>query len=337
MTKKNGESVKDKKDLSLTPKELEEAAKLLGLPVIDKIDFDKLDHKTVARVPFQFARANFVLPVKVEGERVLVATSNPFNTQILDDLRLIYGLPVDIVLANGDMLLDAINMAYDLSADSASEIVDDITEEEDLDSIVHGLPEDLLETSAEAPVIRLVNSILLQAAKEKASDIHIEPYERELVVRLRIDGVLRNVVHPPRRLQPLIVSRVKIMAGLDIAEKRLPQDGRLKIVIAGKEIDIRISVIPTAHGERVVMRLLDKGSMLLGFGQIGMSDKLRDKVEQLIAAPHGMVLVSGPTGSGKTTTLYTALSHINSPDKNIITVEDPVEYQLSGIGQMQVS
>ncbi len=315
----------------------EKIAAKLGLPWLDKVNVEELDRELISRTSFQFAKSNILLPLKEEDGRLIVALANPFNTQPLDDLRLIYDLPVETVVVDGETLLDAINRAYDLSADSASEIIDDIAVDEDLDAIVHGLPEDLLETSAEAPVIRLVNSILLQAAKEKASDIHIEPYERDIAVRFRLDGALRNVVHPPKKLQPLIVSRVKIMAGLDIAEKRLPQDGRLKIVIAGKEIDIRISVIPTAHGERVVMRLLDKGSMLLGFEQIGIKGEFKDRIERLATTPHGMILVSGPTGSGKTTTLYTALSHINSPDKNIITVEDPVEYQLPGIGQMQVN
>jgi len=301
------------------------------------IDIKSLDQQVVSKTPFQFARDNLILPMNMVDGRLRAVTSRPFSLEPWADLRLIYNAPVDMALADEDILQAAINQAYDLSAGSARSIMDDIAEAADLSSLIHGLPEDLLETSAEAPVIRLVNSVLVEAAKEKASDIHIEPYERELVVRFRVDGALRNVIKPPKKFQSLIVSRVKIMSGLDIAEKRLPQDGRLKIVIAGKEIDVRVSVIPTAYGERVVLRLLDKSTALLGFTELGMPMDMQEVVGRLIRSPHGIILVSGPTGSGKTTTLYAAISDINSPDKNIITVEDPVEYQLSGVGQMQVN
>ena len=327
----------EQKQNTAEPPGLRSLAREFGYGWLDEIDVEKLDRDLLARTSFQFARANLVLPLRTRGGGVVVATARPLDIEPLDDLRVLYGAPVEIVVADEATLKEAINRAYDLSAGSAREIMDTITEEDGLGTLTHGLPADLLETSEEAPVIRLVNSILVQAAKEKASDIHIEPYERELAVRFRVDGALRDVVSPPKKLQPLIASRVKIMAGMDIAEKRLPQDGRLKIVIAGKEIDIRISVIPTAHGERIVMRLLDKSSMLFGFDQIGMKGRTLDRFLKMIHAPHGIILVSGPTGSGKTTTLYTALSHINSSEKNIITVEDPVEYQLKGIGQMQVN
>lgn len=317
--------------------ELAALAERLGYEWLDDIDVEGLDLGLFSKTSFQFARGSLLLPLRDEEDALVVATARPLDIQPLDDLRLLYGKPVRAVVTDEETLTDAIHRAYDMSANTAREIIDNITEEEDIDQLVHGLPEDLLETSEEAPVIRLVNSVLVQAAKERASDIHVEPYERDLVVRLRVDGALRDVAHPPKSLQPLIVSRIKVMAGLDIAEKRLPQDGRLKIVIAGKEIDIRISVIPTSHGERVVMRLLDKSSMLLGFENIGMKGGVEKDFKKLIQAPYGIVLVCGPTGSGKTTTLYTALSHINSPEKNIITVEEPVEYQLKGIGQMQVN
>ncbi|HEB72366.1 MAG TPA: type II secretion system protein GspE [Nitrospirae bacterium] len=318
-------------------KSLKEMAGELGLEWIEFIEVEHLDLELISKASFQFAKANLILPLKIEDDNLVAATARPLDTQPLDDLRLLYCMPVKPVVAPEDVMIEAINRAYDLSADSAGEIIDDIQEEGDIDSLLHGLPEDLLETSAEAPVIRLVNSILVQAVKEKASDIHIEPYERELAVRYRIDGMLLNVVQPPKRLQSLIVSRVKIMAGLDIAEKRLPQDGRIRIVIAGNEVDIRVSVIPTSHGERVVMRLLDKAGMLLNLTSIGFNQDTLEVIEKLIHLPHGIILISGPTGSGKTTTLYAALSRINSADKNIITVEDPIEYQLSGIGQMPVN
>jgi general secretion pathway protein E len=198
-------------------------------------------------------------------------------------------------------------------------------------------PRDLLEAADEAPIIKLVNSLLFEAVKKRASDIHIEPFERDLMIRYRIDGVLYNVLTPPKRLQASIISRIKIMAGLNIAEKRLPQDGRIGIKIAGRDVDIRVSAIPTAHGERLVLRLLDKGNLLLKLSEIGLQPDRLGTLDQLIRLSHGIVLVTGPTGSGKTTTLYAALNTINAPDKNIITIEDPIEYQLRGVGQMQIN
>ncbi|MDY6845411.1 MAG: type II secretion system ATPase GspE, partial [Thermodesulfobacteriota bacterium] len=194
-----------------------------------------------------------------------------------------------------------------------------------------------LDATSEAPVIRLVNMVLSQAVKSRASDIHIEPYQKELNVRYRIDGVLYNILKPPRRYQSAIISRIKVMAKMNIAEKRLPQDGRIEIKIGDKAIDIRVSTVPTTFGERVVMRLLDKTSVLLNLDDIGLSIDVLKIINSLILGSHGIILVTGPTGSGKTTTLYAALSKINSPDKNIITIEDPVEYQLNGIGQIQVN
>ena len=210
---------------------------------------------------------------------------------------------------------------------------------ENSDRILHELEEteDLLDVSDEAPVIKLVNLILFQAVKERASDIHIEPFQKELKVRYRIDGILYQRFDPPKKYQSAIVSRLKVMAKLDIAEKRLPQDGRIPIKIAEKDIDIRVSIIPTTFGERVVLRLLDKSSVLLGLEDIGLTPDQLEILDDLIHRANGILLVTGPTGSGKTTTLYGALSRINSPDKNIITIEDPVEYQLWGIGQIQVN
>jgi general secretion pathway protein E len=198
-------------------------------------------------------------------------------------------------------------------------------------------PIDLIDAVDEAPIIKLVNSLLFRAAKERASDIHFEPFEREIVVRFRIDGVLHNVVSLPKRFQPSVVSRIKIMASLNIAEKRLPQDGRIRIKLAGRDIDIRVSVIPTSFGERIVLRLLDRSGYILKLKDVGLSGGALDTFQKLIHMTHGIVLVTGPTGSGKTTTLYACLSEINMPGKNIITIEDPVEYQIKGIGQMQVN
>jgi len=216
----------------------------------------------------------------------------------------------------------------DLDGENLDHIAGELTDE----------PRDLLDASdEEAPIIRLVNSLLFQAVKDRASDIHIEPFERDLTVRFRIDGILYDILSPPKRFQPVIISRVKIMGGLNIAEKRLPQDGRIRIKLAGKDVDIRVSTIPTAHGERVVMRLLNRSATLLQLNELGFRGRKHEVMEQLIRQPHGIILVTGPTGSGKTTTLYAALSKINTSDKNIITIEDPIEYQLHGIGQMHVN
>jgi general secretion pathway protein E len=230
---------------------------------------------------------------------------------------------------------------YDEAASpaGAEEVMEDIAASESLDQIAHELdePQDLLDATDEAPIIRLVNSVLFQAVRQRASDIHFESFERGLVVRYRIDGVLYPVLTPPKHLQASIIARLKIMAGLNIAEKRLPQDGRFRIRTAGKDVDLRVSVLPTSHGERVVLRLLEKENRLLNLSEMGFSQDRLGIIQQLIQLSHGIILVTGPTGSGKTTTLYAALTHINAPDKNIITVEDPVEYQLLGVGQMQVN
>ena len=235
--------------------------------------------------------------------------------------------------------MDAINSVYDRAVNEAEQLVGEMEEAQDLDSLAHELeePQDLLDTDDEAPIIRLVNSLLFRAAKERASDIHIEPMERELLVRFRVDGVLQEVIKPPKRYQNSIVSRVKIMGQLNIAEKRLPQDGRIRIKLAGRDIDIRVSTIPCTFGERIVMRLLDKTATLLDLAEIGMGPRILASVDSVIHRSHGIMLVTGPTGSGKTTTLYGALSRINTPDLNILTVEDPVEYQLQGISQMAIN
>jgi general secretion pathway protein E len=236
------------------------------------------------------------------------------------------------------VVLDAINAAYDRAADEHDTIMQGL-ETEDLESVAHELeePADLLDADDEAPIIRLVNSLLFRAVKERASDIHINPEEKDISVRYRIDGVLREVIRAPKRFQASIASRIKIMGGLNIAEKRLPQDGRIRIKIAGKDVDVRLSTVPTNHGERIVMRLLDKSNVILDLAEIGFEPWQLKIMDGLVTRAHGIVLVTGPTGSGKTTTLYAALAKINSPDLNILTIEDPVEIPLKGIGQVQVN
>ena len=240
-----------------------------------------------------------------------------------------------------EVINEAINRAYDQATSTPHDLMIDLGEER-LDLMASELaqePKDLLESDDAAPIIKLVNGLLSQAVKDRASDIHIEPFETDLVVRFRVDGMMYDVINPPKHVQSAITSRIKVMSGLNIAEKRLPQDGRIRLRIAGRDIDIRVSVIPTAFGERIVLRLLDQAQNLvdLELDQLGFGGENLRRLNRLIRQAHGIILVTGPTGSGKTTTLYACLKQINSPEKNIITIEDPIEYQLHGVGQMQVN
>ncbi|MFC1889940.1 type II secretion system ATPase GspE [Thermodesulfobacteriota bacterium] len=304
-------------------------------PELPEID---IDVEIIRQVPIHFAKKYHILPISMDDSEMMLAISDPTNLAPLDDLALLFSKPIQPILAQPDNIMNEINRLYDLASGTAASMVEGL-DDEMMDILATELeePKDLLDESGEAPIIRLVNSLLFQAVKERASDIHIEPFERDVSARFRIDGVLYDIVKAPKRFQSSIISRVKIMAGLNIAEKRLPQDGRIRIKLAGKDIDIRVSVIPTSHGERIVMRLLDKTNVLLTLDQIGLSGDKLVQIRRLIHASHGIVLETGPTGSGKTTTLYAALSEINSPEKNIITTEDPVEYQIDGIGQIQVN
>ncbi len=327
---------------ALREEELLEALALqFELEWVPHLETAQIDHELIKKVPISFSRRYRILPIRYEEEAVIVATTDPLETVALDDLRLLLGKPIRPVLTTGLALLACLNRVYDEAASpaGAEQVMEDIAAAENLDQLAHELdePQDLLDATDEAPIIRLVNSVLFQAVRQRASDIHFESFERGLVVRYRIDGVLYPVLTPPKRLQSSIIARLKIMAGLNIAEKRLPQDGRFAIRTAGKDVDLRVSVLPTSHGERVVLRLLEKENRLLNLTEMGFAADRLSSIQQLIQLAHGIILVTGPTGSGKTTTLYAALSQINAPDKNIITVEDPVEYQLLGIGQMQVN
>ena len=309
----------------------------LDLPYLARIFPEDVDVELLKKIPINFAKQTRIIPLTEEPDGIAVAIADPLDTAAMDHARLLLGGAVSPRVALGSTIVDAINAVYDRSVNEAEQLVGEM-ESADLDELASELeePQDLLDTDDEAPIIRLVNSLLFRAAKERASDIHIEPMDRELVVRFRIDGVLQEVIKPPKRYQASIISRVKIMAQLNIAEKRLPQDGRIRIKLAGRDIDIRVSSIPTAHGERIVMRLLDKNATLLDLAEIGMGPQALDGMGAVIQRSHGIILVTGPTGSGKTTTLYGALSRINTPELNILTAEDPVEYQLKGIGQMAV-
>lgn len=310
----------------------------LDLEYLAFISVDDVDPELVKQVPINFAKQAKFIPLKRVGDFVAVAVADPLDTALLDHARMLLGCEVEPRVSRGSTIIDAINSVYDRSLNEAEQVVGEM-EAQDLDAAEQVLEEaqDLLDSGDEAPIIRLVNSLLFRAAKERASDIHIEPMERDLAVRFRIDGVLHNIIKPPKRYQNSIISRVKIMAQLNIAEKRLPQDGRIKIKLAGRDIDIRVSTIPTVHGESIVMRLLDKSATLLDLAEIGMNPGILKEIDELIRRSHGIVLVTGPTGSGKTTTLYGALTRINTPEVKILTVEDPVEYQLKGINQMPIN
>lgn len=313
---------------------------ILGLEVLESIPVDEVQDELLRLLPITYAKQYYVLPLRREGDKVVVAMSNPLNFQVIDDLRIILKGRIQPVLASREVIFESINRAYDRMSGMEATAGEVFSEEEDLEGISREIEEstkDLLDVTDEAPIIRLVNSILAQAVKEKVSDIHIEPFEKHLSIRFRKDGILREVLRPPKRFQASITSRIKIMGNLNIAEKRLPQDGRIRRVVAGKEIDIRLSTVPTTFGERLVLRILDRSATLLDLSELGMAEDMLRVMENLITRPHGIILVTGPTGSGKTTTLYAALSRINTPDKNILTIEDPVEYQITGIGQMQVN
>ncbi len=302
-----------------------------SLPLEIRTDF-------TAHVSIGFLKKNKIVPVSHQGEKFL-AINDPLAFQALDNLRVLLGWEdVGAVLCPYPVIAKAINFAYDMTQSSAEEVMQDI-DDEDPEALFNKIGEtaDLLDDTSNAPVIRLVNLIFSQAVRDNASDIHIEPFQHSVKIRQRLDGLLHDMLSPPKHVQPALVSRIKIMAKLNIAEKRLPQDGRIELKVADRDIDVRVSTLPTAFGERVVLRLLDKSSVLLSLPELGMPlDRLGSFSEE-IKKTGGIVLVCGPTGSGKTTTLYAALCSINTTDINIITIEDPIEYQINGIGQMQVN
>ncbi len=291
------------------------------------------------QLPYAFAKRHGVLVVDEEDGKVTVACRMGVSPRSLAELRRFLSAPLRAVLVSPENFERMLQDSYEGDSDGAARMMEDLGEEIDLDQITLNLPEpeDLLESADDAPIIRLINALLTGAIKENASDIHIESFENRLLVRFRVDGVLREALQPPRALGPLLVSRVKVMAHLDIAEKRLPQDGRISLRVAGRPVDVRVSTLPTGHGERVVMRLLDKREGRLDLRQLGMEPREEARLLKLIQRPHGILLVTGPTGSGKTTTLYAVLTQLNDRKRNIMTVEDPIEYYLDGISQTQVN
>jgi len=291
------------------------------------------------KLPYTFAKAKGVLLSSLSDERAEIQVKNGATPATLAELRRTLGVPVQATLITPEAFDQALALAYAQSDGSAAAMVGDVEQDMDLSQLVHDLPqtEDLLDAENDAPVIRMINALLTQAVRDTASDIHIEPFETRSVVRFRVDGTLKDVVEPHRALHAAMVSRLKIMAELDIAEKRLPQDGRITLRLAGRPVDVRVSTLPTGHGERVVLRLLDKDAGRLDLERLGMDSATLNQIDALMRQPHGILLVTGPTGSGKTTTLYAALSRIDATVTNVMTVEDPVEYDLDGIGQTQVN
>jgi general secretion pathway protein E len=306
-----------------------------GVPFAKKDDYPQ-EALLINHLSIPFMKGSKFIPARLTDKELTVIMGNPLDFYTVDAIRLATGCNVTVLAGTETEILGAIERSYGTGIASMEKIIEDIDSipeyrSEDEEDIHH-----LRDMASEAPVIRLVNLIITRAIEMRASDIHFEPFEEQFRVRYRIDGVLHDVDSPPKRLQPAIVSRIKIMTKMNIAERRLPQDGRILLRVKGKEIDFRVSSIPTIHGESIVLRILDKGSILLDIERLGFpKDVLRD-FDELIQRPHGMILVTGPTGSGKTTTLYCALEKINFPERKIITVEDPVEYQLRGVNQMQV-
>lgn len=290
-------------------------------------------------VPYGFARAHQVLVTGATADAVEVWIGEATPAAALAELSRTLPMRLVTVRKGETELRDAISKAYSQQEGSAAAVADEVASDLDLSRLMQDIPriEDLLETEDDAPIIRMINALLTQASRDGASDIHIEPFESYSLVRFRVDGSLRDIVRPRREIHAALVSRIKIMAQLDIAEKRLPQDGRITLRIGGKPVDVRVSTLPTGHGERAVLRLLDKEAGRLDLAKLGMSQRHRDQFNRLVHEPHGIVLVTGPTGSGKSTTLYSAIAQLDVNMTNILTVEDPVEYDLDGVGQTQVN
>ncbi|NVZ74480.1 Flp pilus assembly complex ATPase component TadA, partial [Pseudomonas gingeri] len=290
------------------------------------------------RLPFGFARRSGVL-LEPQGETALLSIREDTPLTALSEARRMLGRDWPVQVLDGPTFAARLAAAYSDGQSAAEQVAQGLDDELDLISLADRLPQtaDLLEQEGDAPIIRLINALLSEAVREKASDVHLETFEHSVSVRLRIDGQLREVLRPRRELATLLVSRIKVMARLDIAEKRVPQDGRMALRLAGHEVDVRVSTLPSAHGERVVLRLLDKQAGRLELESLGMPAQTLERFRRILGKPHGIFLVTGPTGSGKTTSLYAALSHLNDQTRNILTVEDPIEYHLPGIGQTPVN
>jgi general secretion pathway protein E len=319
----------DERDLCRTMSDV------LGIPFVTYDQFPK-EPLLLNNLSVQFMKESKFIPAQMSEGELTIITHDPLDVYTLDAIRMATGLRVRPLIGTGPEILEGLQQLYGAGETTMERIIEDIDDIPEYSSEEEADIDHLRDMASEAPVIRLVNLIISKAIDMRASDIHFEPFENQFRIRYRIDGVLHDVESPPKRLQAALISRVKIMAKLNIAERRLPQDGRIMVKVKGKEIDFRVSTVPTIHGESVVLRILDKTSILLDIEKLGFPADIQGDFERAIESPHGIILVTGPTGSGKTTTLYCALQKINSPDKKIVTVEDPVEYQLGGVNQIQV-
>jgi len=332
-----------------------------GIPFQPDLPIDNFGSRFTERVPIQFLKKFMMVPLEIDAntpaetdseessstddselpnqpDQCTIAINDPLCFHALDDLvRLLDLKTYQLVFSTSGAILAVINITYDLNRDSAQQLVQDMEDDESIVISDIEVNADLLDDTSDAPIIRLVNHIISQSSKARASDIHIEPYQNSFKVRYRVDGILYDLLTPPKRIQAALISRIKVMSKLNIAEKRLPQDGRFDVKIGVQEIDVRVSTLPTAFGERVVLRLLNKSGSFLELSELGLIPERLASLKKMVKSPNGIILMTGPTGSGKTTTLYAILSSINHPDINIITVEDPIEYQLPGISQLQVN
>jgi len=315
----------------------------ISLPFADKLPalIPAFQNSFTQMVPIRIAKRYLFYPFEFDDEQLILAVVNPWPSGIYEEAALALGKSsFSIVVSTEELILDAINSGYDRHSSSAEEAAEVLEDEADLSYLDHfgsDETEDLLDVEDEEPIKKLMNSILVQSVRDQSSDIHIDPSPKETVVRNRIDGVLHKITTVPKAGHIPLVNRVKVMAGLDISTKNKPQDGRTMIIHAGRKIDIRVSTIPTVHGEQAVLRLLNQSQGIIPLKDLGMSAEMAERVEQLVLQPHGIILVTGPTGSGKTTTLYSALNRINANEKNVVTIEDPVEYRINNYGQMQVN
>ena len=312
----------------------------LGIPPINLSRY-KIDPSVIKLIPKKMAKMYKILPISKMGNTLMVALADPLNIFAVDDIKALTGFKINLIITTEKDIVDAIGQYYDENAYAAIEkIVDDMKEEADI-KLLEETKQDSDQTSSEilkmtqdAPVVKITNLILAEAVNMRASDILIEPLENDIRIRYRVDGILQEGRHPPKILRNAIVSRLKVMSDLNIAERRLPQDGRFKVKLHSKEVDFRISVLPSSMGEKVALRILDKSQATLDIEKLGFDQKSVDEIKKAAARPHGMILMCGPTGCGKTTTLYSILQHVNSPEKNIVTVEDPIEYLLEGVNQV---
>lgn len=310
-------------------------AKQLGMPIYEDISTLRLPKEKYTEIPYAFVKKNMILPIEQQNGTIIVAVADPLHLEPLEELRHMLNTPVKAVYCQRDSILEAIDSCYNKEAGAASRLIADLSTDSSRgdDEMVYDLLDD---STHQTQIVKLLNLIIMEAIQQGASDIHFEPFENSLRVRYRIDGVLQNRHSPAQEYQAQLLSRVKVMAKMDIAERRLPQDGRIKLKMGGREIDFRVSTVPVSGGERIVLRILDKGNVILGLDKLGMVPKVYEEFKRLINLPEGIVLVTGPTGSGKTTTLYSAVCDMYNDEINIMTIEDPVEYNLKNIAQIGV-